>query len=70
MTRAGSQGRKAGSRGGLLSDAAGAAAVEYALLASLVALAIVGSLGLTGRNLSSSMNKVNHPEQIRVDSRS
>ena len=34
-----------------VQDEAGAAAVEYALMASLVALAIVGSVGVVGRKV-------------------
>lgn len=35
----------------LLADAAGATAIEYALVAALIALTIVGAVGLTGDNL-------------------
>lgn len=62
--RTDNQGRTAGRR--LASDRSGAAAVEYALLASLIAVAIVGALLLTGAGWSNSMNKVEQAERIRV----
>ena len=49
-------------------DASGAAAMEYALLVSLVAVAIVGSLILTGNSLSASMNKVERAETLTIHS--
>ena len=60
----GKQRRAAGRR--LAGDRSGAAAVEYALLASLIAVAIVGALLLTGAGWSSSMNKVEQAERIQV----
>lgn len=51
------------------ADESGAAVVEYALLVSLVALAIVTSLTQTGTNLSNSMNKVEQAERINADTR-
>ena len=53
----------------LRTDRSGAAAIEYALLASLVAVAIVGSLILTGTNLSGSMTKVEQAERLTVGPR-
>lgn len=53
-------------RPGLRRSDSGAAAVEYALLAGMIAVTIVGSLAATGTNLSSSMNKVEQAERLTV----
>ena len=42
----------------LAADASGVAAIEYALLAALIALAIVGALTRTGAEVSSEWNQV------------
>jgi len=53
----------------LRTDRSGAAAIEYALLASLIAVAIVGALMLTGASLSSSMKKVEQAETLTAGPR-
>ena len=42
----------------LLSDEAGATAIEYGLIAALIAVAAVGAFQLIGTNLTSSFNNV------------
>lgn len=60
------QHRHCAAPGRLGTDTSGAAAIEYALLASLIAVAIVGSLMLTGTSLSASMDKVDHAQSLKA----
>jgi pilus assembly protein Flp/PilA len=39
-------------------DESGATAIEYGLIAALIAVVLISSLGLMGNNLSSNFNKV------------
>jgi pilus assembly protein Flp/PilA len=41
-----------------LSDESGATAIEYGLIAALVAVVLVGALTLLGTNLSTTLGKV------------
>ena len=41
-----------------LRDESGATAIEYGLIASLIAIAVIGAAGLVGTNLKGSFNKV------------
>ena len=41
-----------------LKDESGATAIEYGLIASLIAIAIIGAISLVGTNLSGAFNKV------------
>ena len=41
-----------------LKDESGATAIEYGLIASLIAIAIIAVLGTLGTNLSTQFNKV------------
>ena len=41
-----------------IKDESGATAIEYGLIASLIAVAIITILGTTGTNLSAVFNKV------------
>jgi pilus assembly protein Flp/PilA len=43
---------------GFLNDASGATAIEYSILASLIALVIIGSLTIIGNKLSTSFSEV------------
>ena len=43
-----------------MKDESGATAIEYGLIASLVAVAIVGALSTLGGGLSGMFNKVNN----------
>jgi pilus assembly protein Flp/PilA len=36
----------------------GATAIEYGLIAALIAVVLIGSLGLLGNNIASSFNKI------------
>jgi pilus assembly protein Flp/PilA len=42
----------------LLRDERGATAIEYGLIAALIAVAIIGAVGLVGTNLTSTFNSV------------
>jgi pilus assembly protein Flp/PilA len=42
----------------VLSDESGATAIEYGLLASLIAVVIIGAVKLVGSNLSTKFNAV------------
>ena len=42
----------------LLHDGAGATAIEYGLIASLIAVALIGGVGLLGGSLSNVFNYV------------
>ena len=44
--------------GKFLANQSGATAIEYALIASLVAVAIIGALGLLGTKLMNTFNEV------------
>ena len=39
-------------------DQSGATAIEYGLIAALIAVVIIGALGLVGTNLSTTFNSV------------
>lgn len=39
-----------------LADESGSTAIEYALIASLIGLAIMGSIGVTGNSVAGSVN--------------
>jgi pilus assembly protein Flp/PilA len=41
-----------------ISDEAGATAIEYGLLAALIAVVIIGAVKLVGTNLSNTFNNV------------
>jgi pilus assembly protein Flp/PilA len=41
-----------------LANESGATAIEYALIASLVAVAIIGVLGTLGKNIANTFNEV------------
>jgi pilus assembly protein Flp/PilA len=41
-----------------LGDASGATAIEYSIIASLIALVIIGSLSVIGNKLSTSFSEV------------
>jgi pilus assembly protein Flp/PilA len=41
-----------------ISDEAGATAIEYGLLAALIAVVIIGAVKLVGSNLSNTFNNV------------
>ncbi len=41
-----------------LKDESGATAIEYGLIAALIAVVLVGALGALGTNLSSTFNSV------------
>jgi pilus assembly protein Flp/PilA len=41
-----------------LSDAAGATAIEYGLIAALIAVVIIGAIGTVGTSLSGTFNSV------------
>jgi pilus assembly protein Flp/PilA len=41
-----------------LADASGATAIEYSIIASLIALVIIGSLSVIGNKLSTSFSEV------------
>ena len=47
-------------------DPSGLASIEYALLASLLAVTIVASVLATGNSLAASMNKVEQAETLTV----
>jgi pilus assembly protein Flp/PilA len=40
------------------ADESGATAIEYALLAALIAVAIIGAAGTIGKNIANTMNNV------------
>lgn len=42
----------------MMKDESGATAIEYGLIAALVAVVIIAALGALGTNLSSTFNKV------------
>ncbi len=44
-------------------DESGATAIEYGLIASLIAVAIIAVLGTLGTNISSTFSKVSAPIQ-------
>jgi pilus assembly protein Flp/PilA len=39
-------------------DESGATAIEYGLIAALIAVVLISSLGLLGNNISTSFNKI------------
>ncbi len=41
-----------------ISDESGATAIEYGLIAALIAVVIIGAVQLVGTNLSTTFNKV------------
>ena len=41
-----------------LNDESGATAIEYGLIAALIAVVLVGAIGLLGTNLSTTFTKV------------
>jgi len=41
-----------------LNDRSGATAIEYGLIASLIAVAIISAAGLLGNNISNSFNSI------------
>ena len=41
-----------------LKDESGATAIEYGLIAALIAVVIIGALGLVGTNLSTKFNTI------------
>ena len=41
-----------------VSDESGATAIEYGLIAALIAVAIITALGLLGDNISAAFNKI------------
>jgi pilus assembly protein Flp/PilA len=43
----------------LVQDESGVTAIEYGLIAALIAVAIIATLSLIGGNLNSTFNKVN-----------
>jgi pilus assembly protein Flp/PilA len=49
----------------LFRDESGASSVEYALLLSLIALAIVGAIGILGENISAIFTKTRVKIRIR-----